>query len=673
MKSPAQEAQNGVGIASIAERGRDTIVSLGNTIIRHQELYDAGAPTITDAEYDALVERLRRLAPKSPVLRHLGAPVGKRKVPHTWPMLSLAKCYSTDDVIDWCVDAGVDMFQIAPKYDGVSLSLIYDEGRLVEAVTRGDGKVGDSVLANVLKMVIVPKVLDEPLSCVVRGEAIFAKTVWERVKPSFEERAQHRNGSVNARNAAAGTLQAKRPQAIAVSHLDFIAYDCLTLGNTRHASLGDAMRHLMRKFSTGLVWTTPVQSAMHYLGVATEYALECDYETDGVVVKVDSYAARERLGATSHHPRWAMALKFQGGTGTTTLRDVVWQVSRTGTITPVAVIDPIELSGASITRATLHNLRQLEALQLHAGAEVEITRRGGVIPHIERRVSPASDNPIGGLSKCPCCKGPAKRRRDFLYCVNLTECPDVQRQRLLFWATQTDMMGWGEEVIATLYNDGDVIQPSELYRLPITTMIAFFGKVLGPKLSAEAELKSTMPAPVFLRALGIDGIGTSQSEKIMGRFDHSITALLDWARCVPLVELAIPGIGDRLEDNLRGGLRELRREITSLLKVVTIIAPARSAVTAGPFAGKKIVFTGKLCDIEREAARAAVREHGAETPAGVTKQTDMLVVGDLAKGEQRSKRDKAEAYISIGIPIRIVTEPEFLAMLVEATELAAAQ
>ena len=649
---------------------QDRSANLATWIVRHQELYDAGTPEISDSDYDAMVAELRKIDPANPALQHLGAPTsGKRKVTHAWPMLSLAKCYEMGEVIDWCIDAGVDTFQISPKYDGVSLSLIYEQGRLAEAVTRGDGKVGNSVLTNVLEMPSIPKTLREQTSCVVRGEAIFSKASWARLKPVFEKRAEARAGEVSARNAAAGTLQAKNTLKRALTSLEFIAYDRLTAETPGYESLGDELRRLMMEnFSTGLIWTAPVERARHYLGVATEHSLECEYDTDGVVIKTDSYAARKKLGATAHHPRWAIALKFQGNAGTTILRDVVWQVSRSSMITPVAIVYPITLSEASISRATLHNLGYFESLQLSAGAKVEMTRRGGVIPHVERRVSPVSDTLLKSPSECPCCKGPVKRKRDILYCVNFDECPDVQRQRLLFWASQTDMMGWGEEVISALYNDGDVLRRSELYKLPMKMMVSLFGKVAGPKLCAEAALKSKMSATTFLKALGIDGIGESQSAKIVDKFDQDIRKLLAWAQQPTRSDLSLPGIGAKLENNLRAGLQDLSQEIVALLNVVTITTPTRSAVAVGPFAGKKVVFTGKLSDMEREDARAAVREHGGETPTGVTKQTDILVIGDLAKEEQRTKRAKADDYIAKGYPIKLVTEADFLAMLVEAAK-----
>lgn len=660
----AKEILVAQAIVAAAERSADNIAALGNAIMKHQLLYDAGEPVISDADFDKMVAVLKRLAPKSHVLKHLGKPATKQKVEHTSPMLSLAKCYDKTEIVDWCIEAGVETFLIAPKYDGVSLSLIYDRGKLVDAVTRGDGKVGDSVLHNVLVMrgVVPHRLSGGPDHCVIRGEAIFSKTAWAKVKPHFEARAAKREGSVNARNAAAGILQSKNPNDEVLQALDFIAYDCLS-SDSAGWSLGDALRLVMSDFTTGHIWTSPVKQAMRFLDLAADHATECDYETDGVVVKVDSYAERTRLGATAHHPKWAIALKFQGDSGATVLRSVQWQVSRTGTITPVGIVDPIELSGATITRVTLHNLKQIETLGLREGCAVKMTRRGGVIPHIEHALNVPMTPEIRPPKKCPCCTGPVMRDGDFLKCVNSDECPDVQRQRLLFWAQQTDMMGWGEEVIAKLYDAGDVIQPSELYTNERALMITMFGKGLGPKLLREAELKRTMTPAVFLRALGLEGIGSTQAEKIMEHFNQDVAELLDWAD-EPAAALNIAGIGDKLADNLHAGINQARGEVRAALNVVKLIAPQKSKVTAGPFAGKKIVFTGKLSDIEREAARELVRTHGAETPAGVTKATDMLVVGDGAKEEQRTKRDKAEKY-----GVRIVTEAEFLEMLAEATEL----
>jgi DNA ligase (NAD+) len=649
-----------------AQAGGSGVVALGNAIVEHQALYDAGKAVISDADFDKMVAALAKADPASPVLKHLGKPATKQKIEHILaPMLSLSKCYDKTEIVDWCIEADTDAFQISPKYDGVSLSLIYEQGKLTEAATRGDGRVGDSVLHNVLKMPTVPRALPGgPTLCVIRGEAIFSRESWAKVRPHFEARAAKRTGTVNARNAAAGVLQSKNADSRILENLDFIAYDCLS-DHTESWSLGEVMRRIFCFFSAGFVWTSTVPEVSRFLDLAIDHARnECSYETDGIVVKVSAYSDREKLGVTAHHPKWAIALKFQGDTGETTLRDVVWQVSRTGTITPVAVVDPVSLSGATITRATLHNLKQLESLQLCIKGRVEMTRRGGVIPHIERSLSPVTKG-IQLPLFCPCCAAPTTRVRDFLYCSNAEECPDVQRQRLLFWAQQTDMIGWGEEVIATLYNDGDVLQPSELYRLNRSMMIEFFGKELGPKLMREAEAKRTMPRAAFLRALGIDGIGSTQSEKIVKHFED-VSDLIDWATESVGTPLNIAGIGSTLEENLRSGIAQYLGEIKSLLRTVTLITPKKQAVSTGPFAGKKIVFTGKLSDMEREQARDLVRSYGAETPAGVTRSTDMLVVGDGAKEEQKSKRDKAAAYNAKGANIQIVPEATFIEMVAEA-------
>jgi DNA ligase (NAD+) len=641
-----------------------TLEELEAEIAYHRALYEAGEAEISDAAFDKLIDGLAKRAPKSKVLKQVGSAVTSKKVQHVVPMLSLDKTKAIEKVLEWAKSTGSNFFAVMPKYDGVSMAVSYADGRLVRAVTRGDGREGDDVTA-LARNFLAPTV-DNGAAFEFRGEVLFSKEVWERVKGTFEERANGR--PVNARNAAAGSLLRKTltPEA---RELCFVPHDVI-YPEQMHGYFTDALlANGSDRMGTDFWLATPEQLEER-LALAQKQVLDTafPFETDGLVVKVADYNKRTKLGATSHHPKWALALKHDDEERETLLKGVQWQVSRTGTITPVAIVKPVLLSGVTVSRATLHHAGNVKRLKLYTDDRVVMTRRGGVIPHIERvsRQSrlPALATRIWIPKMCPCCGAETEMRDDFLFCTKPEECPDVQREKLLYWCKQTDMMGFGEQVIAELYNDGCVMQPSELYTLDEHYMQVIFGKNLGPKLVAEAAAKSELTNAQILVGLGIDLIGRTQAERlfeVFEDFDQLIEAKDGW--CAP-----VPGMGVERWEAIHGGLTENENILRSLLKVLTIKNPNRSSVTTGPFAGKAVVFTGRMTDLERPHAQEQVRALGGTTPTSLTKTTDYLVVGSQASPEQLHKRNKAAEYNTKGGSIKVIEEETFLEMLAKAMD-----
>lgn len=618
----------------------------------HQALYDAGKPEITDAAFDKLIAKLRKASPGSPVLAEVGRAATSRRAKHLYPMLSLEKATTLNDVLAWCRKAS-DGYVVAPKYDGVSLSLTYRAGKLVQALSRGDGEVGDDVTHNVKLIPVIPQTVHPKSEIVVRGELILQLDRFPPLQKAYE--------FSNPRNAIAGTLMRVNPAEDVLKQASFIAYDVL---GSEYTHLTDALVGLSSwGFEVGESVTVPFglpKSAIAKM-TATCQDPHFPFEADGLVIKLDRYKMRDTLGATSHHPRWAIALKFPAQPAQSVLRSVVWQVSRSGTITPVGLVDPVKLSGAVVSRVTLHNLRQMRELgATRKDAVVEMTRRGGVIPHVERVIEPGTGKPIAIPERCPCCNEAAYEHDGFLYCSETETCPDAQRERLLFWAQQTDMLGWGESVIASLYNDGLAMQPSELYTQDVATMRELFGSTLGSKLYKEANTKATMPANVFIRALGLPHIGNTHAIRLARHFGK-IEAMLAWARSNDALELE--GFGTILVDALRGGLLANETLIDNLLKVVTVLPVLTPE--EGPLSGKRFVFTGKLADMEREEAAETVTKLGAVAQKSVTSQTTHLVVADASTGDTTKVR-AAVAQKERGRPIEILNEAEFTKLLVSA-------
>lgn len=643
------------------------ISNLEKQILSYQRLYDKGTPGASDSVFDTLVVQLRTLSPTSPVLDQLGKPTTSRRVKHEHPMLSLEKTYSEDEVFSWAAKSEFVDYVLAPKYDGVSLSLVYKAGRLVKAVTRGDGVEGDDVTQNAGLIAGIPCELAFESSVTVRGECLIPLAQWSELEEKLKEKAK--KGTSNPRNVAAGAVLGKAVNLLVLSRMRFIAFDILRQ-DMAHGTLTESLKVMKQNgFDVGLYVRTDTDARERFLNNVTdvcERSKKCGYETDGIVIKANRFRDRDEAGATSHHPKWALALKFQGDSAETRLTGVQWQVSRSGTITPVALVEPVVLSGATVERATLHNLGRMETLGCYRGAQILMTRRGGVIPHVEKVLS-AGGKKIKVPVECPCCTKPAKRDGDFLRCSDPGQCPDVQRETLLYWCAQTDMMGFGPEVIATLYNDGVVMQPSEFYTLDEDEMKQLFGKGAGPKLVREAALKSKMTPTVFLNALGIDGIGKTQAAAVMEKF-HSIEELLEKfnERKGTLTDYEIPGFGPVRMKSLTDFLKTNDLLIHSLLQQVMLEPEKRSTVTSGHFAGKSVVFTGQLADVSRGVAQQQVKALGGSCPSSVTKTLDYLVVGDNASPEQLHKRNKAQAYNEKGAKIRVLTETEYTEMVVDS-------
>lgn len=644
-----------------------TVDQLAKLVTHHNHRYwDLNDPEISDYDYDRLIEALRARQGDHPVLQHLGPTLNTAEgVKHRHAMLSLDKCYSDEDLDKWGTSFNGDAVMM-PKFDGIACALHYNsKGELVLAATRGDGVTGDDITANAREIADIPKRIKTAHPVEVRGEVYMRLSVFAKWKAE---------GMANPRNAAAGAIKQKDAKKSAAYNLSFAAYD--VIGGT-HASHTDELKWLVEAGFSPIDAETlpPDQMRAGYQRMA-QARPGLDYEIDGVVFKTDRIDEQDRLGATAHHPRYAIAYKFQGDSGTSYLRAVEWSVARTGAITPVAVVDPVSLSGVTVTRASLHHPGFITKLGLTLNAEVVMMRRGGVIPNVEF-VAKAGDRPVELPPKCPSCGSPTRTEGDFLYCAQPRTCPSVVIGLLAHFATAVDMLGFGDVILEQAFQKGVLRSPGDFYRLTPASFAGLdkVGDKTARKLCDEVNKKRALDLATFLRALGVPDLGKNVSKLLAEKY-----GTLDAVLAVTEPELASHhGIGESIARSVVNGLKTEASLIADLRAQVTFkaaAAPAKPAPAAGAaasaFTGMTFVFTGKMATLERKPAEDLVASMGGAALDAVNKALTYLVVGDLKKaGEKSSKEKAADKHVAAGAAIKIISETDFLAMVEEAKKLAA--
>ncbi len=626
-------------------------------IRRHNHLYFVeDAPEISDDAFDRLVEELRGLRPDSPVLSELGGapPPGAGEVwTHRVRMLSLDKCYDEPTLAHWA-ERWEGRAVETPKVDGVAAAYVFgQDGRLRVGATRGDGAQGEVCTGQLAAVGGVPDRIPLP-GLEVRGEVYMPLSTFERFRGRF----------ANPRNTAAGALKQKDPERTREYDLRFFAYDLLgTDHDTEHGKLD----YLASIGFDPVPWRLVDPGEMQAGYEEWERRRDgLDYEIDGVVFKVDEVAQHDALGVTAHHPRWAIAYKLKTESRVARLEEVLWSVSRTGALTPVARIEPTNLSGVTVTRVSLHNLGRVRELGLTHACTVRATRRGGVIPYVEEVVA-ALGEPVSPPDRCPSCGEPPREDGDFLLCDN-PGCRDRRVAVLEHYAKVVGIEGFGrallEQAHPRLLEDVD-----DLYRLFAADLLPLerMGKTLAKKLVAQVADHREQTLRTFLVSLGIPEVGPTVAALLEARYG-TLAAL---RRATEEELAAIKGIGEVIAGHLLRGLSEQAGRIEALLAHVTLREGPAEPV-AGALAGRSFVFTGKLSSGDRRAAQRRVAALGASTPSGVTRDLDFLVVGDegsplFGQGRKGSKILKAERYAAAGAPLRVIPEREYLE-LVEAAE-----
>ncbi|MFH1723928.1 MAG: NAD-dependent DNA ligase LigA [Elusimicrobiota bacterium] len=666
------------------KNGAAEIKKLREEILEHdRRYYIENKPAISDEEYDRLLTRLRRLeednpghaSPDSPTQR-VGGGVSTEFTPvqHATPMLSLDNSYSADDIRAWDerVRKGLgrdpSAYVVEAKIDGVSLSLTYESGRLVLGGTRGDGRTGEDVTPNVRAIRAIPLSLrgpDIPRRLDVRGEVYLEKAEFERI--NRELKAAGEAPFVNPRNCASGSLRQKDPRVTATRRLRFFAHSLGRVAGGRepdsHSDFLDACRAL--GFATTGVRRRcrDIEEMIAFYDEFKERLSSLPYEIDGLVAKVDARDEARRLGATAKSPRWAMAFKYPGRQATTKVRGVTFSVGRTGVVTPVAELEPVFLSGVTISSATLHNFAEVERLGVEVGDTVVIERAGDVIPKVVEAVKGgrggrAMPRPIRPPKTCPVCEGTVRKEEGFVAhrCIN-PSCPAQIKRKLLHFASRDglDIEGFGEAVVEQLVDGGRVKDIADLFTLTKDGLLELelFADKKAMNLLAQIERSKSKPLSRLLYALGIAQVGEKTARDLAARFG-SMDAL---SRADEDALERVPEIGPIVAASVASFFRQA--PVRSLLKKLVesglrMTEPEAPVSAEAPLAGKTFVLTGELESMTRGQADERIRMLGGKTSSSVSKKTSYVVAG-AAPGSKAAKAAR--------LGVQTLSERDFLEML----------
>lgn len=663
---------------------RSEVDRLRREIEEHNYRYHVlNQPTISDAEYDRMFRRLQEIegdhpeldSPDSPT-RRVGAPVqeGFGTLRHRVPMLSLANAFNVEELRAWDArvrkllgTSGEVTYSVEPKIDGLAISLRFEAGRLIEAATRGDGVTGEDVTSNIRTIREIPWHLPPycPESVEVRGEVYMSK---ENFRKLNEEREQLGEPLfANPRNAAAGSLRQLDPRITAKRPLGFWAYGAIGLGGiTTHYGALEAVGNMGFPVYPEVRLVTGIDAVEALYQRYCETREDLPFEIDGVVVKVNSLADQERLGAVGREPRWAIAFKFPAVQETTRLEDITVHVGRTGTLNPVAILAPVNIGGVVVSRATLHNEDEIVRKDLRIGDWVVVQRAGDVIPQVVKPIPEKRDGSERRFQMpddCPVCGAPALRLEGEAarYCTNGLQCPAQLVESLRHFASRRAMdIEWlGIKVAELLVESKLVRDVADLYALTREQLLALdrFGEKSTDNLLEAIEQSKGRPLDRLIYALGIHEVGEVTARLLAQQF-RSLEALMAASR----EELqAIPSIGPSMSESIVDFFAEehSRKVIAKLREAgLQLVLPEAVPVAEGsPFAGREMVFTGKLETMTRGQAQELVERLGGTAGASVTKKTSLVVAG----ADAGSKLDKAR---KLGIPI--VTEAEFTRLVAES-------
>ena len=652
--------------------------------IRHNEYlyYVLDAPEITDAEYDRMMVRLRELEARYPDSIPADSPtqrVGGRassqftEVRHLEPLLSLGNVFSAEELraFDERVRSGLPAgskveYVMEPKIDGLACSLIYENGKLVRAATRGDGVVGENVTANVRTIRSIPLTLKVPEGEAVpelldvRGEVYMPRQAFMRLNEQRAERGE--SEFANPRNAAAGSLRQLDPQVTASRSLSFFAYYLVGEGaQPKHSESLALLARYGFKVSENYKVVENIDEAIKYIGDFNELRQGLSYDTDGAVIKVNDVYQQRILGATGKDPRWATAYKYPPEQAETTLEDIDWRVGRTGVLTPTAVLTPVKLSGSVISRATLHNEDFIRAKDIRIGDRVIINKAGEIIPEVlrvvvEKRTGGEKEVEIPNV--CPECGWRVERQGEeaAIRCTN-PHCPALGREGLIHFVSRDAMNidGCGPSVINALLDAGLVRDAADLYSLRKEDLLKLerMGEKSADNLLAALDESKKNELDKLLFALGIRHVGAKVARILATEFGSM--EKLQQAQPEELAQ--IRDIGDKIAESAVTWLNvpaniDLVERLAAAGLTMTFTPPASQE--DNPFFGKTLVFTGTMPTLGRAEAKTMAQDVGAKVSGSVSKKTDYVIAG----AEAGSKLEKAQQ-----LGVTVIDEAEFLRLL----------
>lgn len=664
---------------------RDRMIALRDTINRHRRLYHTLAqPEIADAEYDQMVRELEELEALHPELATADSPtllVGGEiseafsPVEHRIPMTSLDNAMDVDELRAWGErvlkglgeDADV-RYCVELKIDGLAVSLRYEQGRLVQAATRGDGRVGEDVTANVATIANVPKSLpsrlDLPDVLEVRGEVYLPIDAFEKLRAAKElENAERVSAGkkpepvpVNPRNAGAGSLRQKDSSVTASRGLAFWSYQVgEVVGGPEFASHHETLDFLSAlgfPVNPNIRVVDSLADVEAYCREWQEQRHQLGYEIDGAVVKLDDLAQREALGFTARAPRWAIAFKFPPEERTTILDDIQVSIGRTGRATPFAVLQPVFVGGSTVGMATLHNEDQVRLKDVRPGDTVIVRKAGDVIPEVVGPVlslRPKASKPWTFPTKCPCPLQSTLSRTEGESDTRCIEpsCPNQRDQRIIYFASRgaMDIEGLGERTVFQLSDAGLVSDPGDIYFLDVEQLLTLegFGRLSAEKLLAAIDGSKTRPLPKLLTALGVKHLGPSASEALARAFGS-----LDGVMNASQDDLAtVDGVGDVIAASITSWFErsDSKEFVEKLRRAGVDFGNVEVSRSPQVLAGKAVVVTGTLDGFDRDGAERAIKDRGGKSPGSVSAKTFAVVVG---REPGASKVTKAQ---ELGVPM----------------------
>ncbi len=663
---------------------RDNLEKLREEIRKHEYLYYvADAPVISDAEYDSLIQQLQALenknpeliTPDSPTQRVGGKPAeGFNEVLHETPLYSLGNAFSHEElrdfdkrakkVLELPLDSALE-YTCELKFDGLAVSLRYEQGLFVRGATRGDGKKGEDISENLKTIRAIPLKIKEPVNIDVRGEVYMKRSDFARLE-----------GFANPRNAAAGSLRQLDPAITAQRNLDIFCYGVVGNYQTHYAAL-NYLKELGFKVNQYTEVCNSIEQVIEYCRKWDEKRKSLNYDTDGIVVKVNSHRFQKELGFTTKNPRWAIAFKFAPEQAETIVEDIEVQVGRTGALTPVARLRPVDLSGVVVSNATLHNEDEIRKKDVRIGDKVIVQRAGEVIPEVVRVVlshsqltpSPSYFDELSTALKkrgeqfifpknCPVCRTAViKEETEAVYrCPNL-ECPARVKESLKHYVSRNaaNIEGFGSQLVEQLYNAGLIKNIADIYDLKYEELINLerLGNKSVNNLLKAIEKSKQAPYSALLFGLGIRHVGQYAAVLLAEHYPK-----IDLLKNVSFEELSlIDGIGERIASSVVETFHDEKfLAMIERLKNsgVVLESHTESIVLSQKLAGRTFVLTGTLPTLSRNEAADLIKKHGGKVTSAVSKKTDYVLLGE----EAGSKADKARE-----LGVKIIEEKDFLQML----------
>jgi DNA ligase (NAD+) len=641
-------------------------------------------PEIGDDAYDALIDELRAIeaehpeleTPESPTQRVGGTPLSRfEQVEHPEPMLSLANARSEEDLRAWekrianllkrfDITAAETSYVTEPKIDGLAISLIYENGKLIRGATRGDGRIGEDVTHNLRTISDIPHEIDDaPEMIEVRGEIYYPRSGFARMN---EERAEAGESTfANPRNAAAGTIRQLDPAIAASRPLAMWCYGIGTRRGVEHETHADEIAWLRER---GFA----VEDEISQHEGIDDVVKRCDwwegrrerldYEIDGVVVKVNERALWRELGVVGREPRWAIAWKFPPITATTTLKHVVWNVGRVGNLIPFAQLEPVGVGGVTVSQATLHNEEDLARKDVREGDVVVVTRAGDVIPQV---ISPLIQRREGKRlrkakppKKCPRCGTETVKPDDsvFTICPNRRGCPGQTFQRIKHFTAVMDIEGFGEKLSFRFLDEGLIEDQADVYDLTVERLqeLEGFGKTSAQNLRQAIDESKRQPYPIVLFALGLPGIGYVTAQALAEHFGTIDGLLAADSERIEEVEGVGPITAEQIADELA---EDSTRKLIERLRERDLrfeLDESERRAEGGPLEGKTFVLTGTLPNLSRDEAATLIKRAGGKVTGSVSKKTDYVVAGD-SPGSKLQKAEQLEVDVIDEAALRTLT------------------